>query len=68
MERKRRDYFRAGVRLVWEIDPEHRTATVYRSPTKKKVLNEISVLDGGDVLPGLQIPLGDLFAELDRHG
>ncbi len=32
MERKLKDYFFAGVRLVWYIDWRRRTAEVYTSP------------------------------------
>jgi Uma2 family endonuclease len=66
MERKRKEYFAARVRLVWMVDPIHRTVTVYTAPDRFTVLGENDVLDGGDVLPGLAIPLRDLFAELDR--
>ena len=30
MARKRREYFEAGVRIVWQIDPKKRTVAVYR--------------------------------------
>ena len=30
MSRKRREYFEAGVRLVWEVDPRTRTVSVLR--------------------------------------
>lgn len=66
MKRKRHEYFKAGTKLVWEIDPRSRTATVYQAPTKKKRLTESDVLDGEKVLPGLRIALSDVFAELDR--
>jgi len=68
MERKRQDYFRVGVRLVWEADPETRTVAVYTSPTDVVTLTQADTLDGGDVLPGFVLLLRDWFAELDRHG
>jgi Uma2 family endonuclease len=64
---KRGEYFTAGVRLVWEIDPEARTVTVYTSPTQSTTLTAADTLDGGAVLPGFTLPLADLFAELDLH-
>jgi Uma2 family endonuclease len=66
MDRKRREYFRAGVRLVWMVNPIERSVTVYTAPDRFTKLAEADVLDGGDVLPGLAISLRDLFAELDR--
>ncbi|MBI1901981.1 MAG: Uma2 family endonuclease [Planctomycetia bacterium] len=68
MEQKRADYFAAGTKLVWEIDPELRTVRVFRSPDEPRLLRAADTLDGGDVLPGLEIPLAELFAELDRQG
>lgn len=65
MARKRREYFRAGVQVVWEIDPAKRQAVIYTSPKEAQVLDEEESLDGGDVLPGFSLPLGDLFSELD---
>jgi Uma2 family endonuclease len=65
---KRQDYFTAGVQLVWEIDPQARTVMVYTSPTQAKTLGVGDTLDGAPVLPGFTLPLGDLFAELDRQG
>jgi Uma2 family endonuclease len=68
MTRKRREYFSAGVRLVWEIDPRARTVRVYTSETAFQDLTAADTLDGAPVLPGFTLPLADLFAELDRHG
>lgn len=68
MARKRREYFEAGVRLVWEVDPRSRTVDVYRSPEDPSHLDASETLEGGEVLPGFVLPLGDLFAELDRQG
>jgi Uma2 family endonuclease len=65
---KRGEYFTAGVRLVWEIDPDARTLTVYTSPTQSTTLTAADTLEGGSVLPGFTLPLAELFAELDRHG
>jgi Uma2 family endonuclease len=67
MDRKRGEYFRAGVLLVWEIDPDARTATVYTAADQFTTLVQSQALDGGPVLPGFSLPLADLFGELDRH-
>lgn len=68
MLRKCREYFAAGTRLVWLIDPVARTVAVYTAPDQAIVLDESQTLNGGDVLPGFALPLRDLFAELDRVG
>lgn len=69
MRLKRQDYFQAGCRLVWEIDPDARTATVYTQVDPPDAeLTATDTLVGDPVLPGFALPLADLFAELDRHG
>lgn len=65
MARKCREYFAAGTRLVWIIDPVARTAEVFTAPEQSAVLTEADTLDGGDVLPGFSLRLRDLFAELE---
>jgi Uma2 family endonuclease len=65
MDRKRREYFDAGVRLVWCVDIRSRTVAVYTSPENPQIFTEQQTLDGGNVLPGFTLPLAPLFAELD---
>ncbi|MCE9528732.1 MAG: Uma2 family endonuclease [Planctomycetales bacterium] len=55
-------YFRAGVRLVWYVDPASKSVTVYTSLTRSKVVPLEGTLDGGKVLPGFELPVRDLFA------
>jgi Uma2 family endonuclease len=65
MQRKLRDYFAAGVRLVWYVDPRTRTVAVYTSPEQCTVSTDGDLLTGGDVLPGFELPLRELFAEIE---
>jgi Uma2 family endonuclease len=67
INRKRGEYFDAGVRLVWIIDIEKRTVSVYTAPDFPVALTELDTLDGGAVLPGFSLKLSELFAELDRQ-
>jgi Uma2 family endonuclease len=55
------EYLDAGTRLVWVIDPEKRTAAVYRSATDVRTLGETDALDGEDVVPGFVCQLKDAF-------
>jgi len=61
MARKVREYFEAGVRLVWLIDPKKRTARVYSGLDRSVLVRADQALDGGDVLPGFVLPLKDLL-------
>jgi Uma2 family endonuclease len=54
-------YQRAGVPLVWVVDPRDRTVTIYRLGKKPAFVNEEQELDGGDVLPGFRVPVARLF-------
>ena len=53
---------RAGVGLLWVIDPATRSVTVYRSPDDLDVLSEDGTLDGGRVIPGFSTDINDLFS------
>jgi Uma2 family endonuclease len=64
MELKRREYFLAGTRLVWMVDPPRRVVEVYTAPDQFVTLSEEQTLDGGDVLPGFALPLRKLFANV----
>jgi Uma2 family endonuclease len=61
MRRKLDDYFAGGVRLVWYIDPASKSAEVYTSADLQFVIKGDDTLDGGDVLPGFRVSLGELF-------
>ncbi len=61
MRRKVGEYFAAGVRLVWIVDPKKRTARVDTAVDQSVLLDEHQSLDGGDVLPGFRLALKDLF-------
>jgi Uma2 family endonuclease len=63
MKRKLEEYFGAGVRLVWLVDPRKKTVRVHTTVEPFVVLKEGQSLDGGDVLPGFTLSLDDLFAE-----
>ena len=65
--RKLEEYFTAGCRLAWIIDPETRTADVYTAPDQCTHLRPSHSLDGGDVLPGFKLPLKELFASTRRR-
>ncbi|MBX6313946.1 MAG: Uma2 family endonuclease [Isosphaeraceae bacterium] len=66
MDRKLREYFAAGTRLVWFLEPKRRTARVFTRPDRGVLLREDQALDGGAVLPGFVLPLRDLFDQASR--
>ena len=50
-----------GVKVVWKMNPRMRLLTVYRTHQAPRSLGEADTLDGGDVLPGLSVPIAKLF-------
>jgi len=66
MLRKREEYFRTGVHLVWEVDPRLRTVTVFSSVAEFTVTVEGDTLRGEPVLPGFEVEVSQIFAEMDR--
>jgi Uma2 family endonuclease len=61
MERKLKEYFAAGARLVWYADPDSRTVRVYTSPTQMHLLTEDDTLEGDPVLPGFRLSIREWF-------
>jgi Uma2 family endonuclease len=61
---KRADYFEAGTRTVWDVDPVARTVTRYSTDA----LDQPATFGIGDeadaepALPGWRVPVADLFA------
>ena len=62
LQRYIRDYFEAGVRLLWIVDPEMQTVIVHRSPVDLRVLTAADTLSGEDVIPDFSCPIAELFA------
>lgn len=59
---KQRLYAKAGVPLVWWVNPKWRTVTVHRPGQDPQVLDESATLEGGDILPGFALPVARIFA------
>jgi Uma2 family endonuclease len=55
------EYLDAGVRMVWVLDPEGRSASIYRSLTNVQTLSEKDQLSGEEVLPGFRCRLREIF-------
>jgi Uma2 family endonuclease len=65
MEEKLKEYFEKGVRLVWFVRPKTRVVDIYTAPDQYTRLTASMRLDGGDVLPGFSVLVGDLFERTD---
>ena len=64
VEEKVEMWLRYGVRMVVTLNPQTRTATVYRSLDSIRMIRVEGRLEGGDVVPGWVLPLAELFESL----
>jgi len=62
MRLKLANYLAAGT-VVWVVNPETRTVEVYTPDKRAYRLGADGTLDGGEVLPGLALPVKDLFPD-----
>jgi Uma2 family endonuclease len=61
VQRKVEEYLKAGVRLVWVVNPQTHKVQVHRATGPGTILRESDDLDGEDVIPGFRCPIQDLF-------
>ena len=58
---KARMWLSYGVRLVWVVRPETRTIDVHPADGPVTTLTASDSLDGGDVLPGFELDVSEVF-------
>jgi Uma2 family endonuclease len=63
VEAKVGDWLRAGVPLLWYVNPQTGVTTVYQRDSIRRVAAD-QTLDGGDVLPGFALRMADVLREL----
>jgi len=61
MDRKLREYFTAGVRLVWYVYPKTETVRVFTGEADYFDIQPPGRVAGGDVLPGFELHTAELF-------
>ena len=62
IEEKVFDWLDAGTKMVVVVNPRQRSATVYKSQTDITALTEADVFYGGDVVPGFELAVREIFA------
>lgn len=60
---KRADYFAAGTRIVWDVNPRKQTISSYMThdPNTPRVFKRGEIADAEPVLPGWRVSVDDLF-------
>jgi Uma2 family endonuclease len=61
VEEKALMWLEAGTKAVLVLDPERRTATVYRAPGEARVHTAEETIDLADAVPGWRVSLRELF-------
>jgi len=61
VEDKVAEWLEGGARMVWVVSPKLHTVTVYRSLTDIVTLTAKDKLDGGEVVPGFEINVAEIF-------
>ena len=59
---KAAEWLDAGANMVWVVNPKLRAVTVYRPFADSVTLTDQDTLDGGAVVSGFQIAVGEIFA------
>jgi len=55
------EWLEAGTLAVWVVDPRERTVTVHEAGQRPSVYGEPDLLPGGDLLPGFELAVRELF-------
>jgi Uma2 family endonuclease len=55
------EWLEAGSRMVIVVNPRQRAVTVYHARTDVVRLTEEDTLEGGEVVPGWQLPMREVF-------
>ena len=61
LNQKLEEYLRAGVKLVWVIDPQQRTVWVHHPDGMSQRLHETDEISGEEVIPGFRCSVGTFF-------
>jgi Uma2 family endonuclease len=61
VEDKIADYFAAGTRLIWVVDPGERRVLVRYPDRPPRIVPAGGTVEGEDVVPGFALPLAELF-------
>ena len=61
IEDKLTEYFKAGVKVVWNIVPDHEIVYVYTSRKSVKICTDDDVCSAASVLPEFDIKVSEKF-------
>jgi Uma2 family endonuclease len=63
IEKKLLEYFNAGIKVIWYINPRLRFVKVYHSPSKVKICREGDICSAAPIIPDFEISVDELFKQ-----
>jgi Uma2 family endonuclease len=63
VDEKVAEWLEYGAQVVLVVNPRRRSVAEHRPSRPVRVLTEDDVLDGGEVIPGWSVRVGDLFGQ-----
>lgn len=63
IEDKITEYFKAGVKVIWNVVPEHKLVYIYTSRKTVRICSDNDICSAEPVLPDFTIAVNDIFAE-----
>ena len=63
IEDKIDEYFAAGVKWIWVVNPKNRHLIIYQGDKEPKKLRENDTLIGEDILSGFELKISKNFAD-----
>lgn len=63
IEDKITEYFKAGVKVIWNIVPEHKLVYIYTSRKTVRICSDNDICSAEPVLPDFAIAVNDIFTE-----
>jgi Uma2 family endonuclease len=63
MQRKVEHYLKAGVEIIWVVDPAAKSVTIHRVAANPVTLGVADTLQVGDLIPDFSLPVADVFRD-----
>jgi Uma2 family endonuclease len=63
IDQKVADYLKAGVELIWNVDPATETVVEHRPKTEPRTLGKADTLECEEIIPGFRLALAELFQQ-----
>ncbi|MEM7181359.1 MAG: Uma2 family endonuclease, partial [Spirochaetota bacterium] len=63
VEQKKKEYFQAGVQVVWHIYPPLQEVKIYYSDKQVRICNEKDTCDVGEILPEFSVTIPEIFSK-----